>query len=64
MASITQNKQKCLIFTVVSRGSKKLIRLEQKEEYSTSKKKNSSGINYNKNNDNNNKNVILILISM
>ena len=39
---------------MVPRLKKSLIRLEQKEEYSTLKK--SSGINNNKNNDNNNNN--------
>ena len=37
MAGKTQNKEKCLIFIVVSQGRKKLIRLELKEEYLTSK---------------------------
>ena len=51
MAGITQNKQKLLIFIVVPKGRKILIRLDQKEECSTSEKKN-TGININKNNDN------------
>ena len=38
MAGITQNKQKCLIFIVVPQGRKNVIRLDQKEEYSTPKK--------------------------
>ena len=38
MIGLTQNKQKCLLFTLVSQGRKNLIRLDQKEEYSTSKK--------------------------
>ena len=39
MAGITQNKQKFLIFIVVPKGRKILIRLDQKEECSTSEKK-------------------------
>ena len=35
MVGKTQNKEKCLISIVVSRGRKKLIRLELKEEYLT-----------------------------
>ena len=31
MAGITQNKQKCLIFIVVSQGRKNLVRLDQNE---------------------------------
>ena len=54
MEAIAQNNQKCFIFIVVPRVKKILIRLEQKEEYSTLKK--SCGISNNKNNDNNNKN--------
>ena len=37
MAGITQNKLKCLIFIVVPQERKILIRLDQIEDYSTSK---------------------------
>ena len=32
MAGITQNKQKCVIFTVVPQGRKMLVRLDKNEE--------------------------------
>ena len=46
MEWITENKQKCFIFIVVPRDKNILIRLEQKEEYSTLTK--ISGSNNNK----------------
>ena len=41
MARIAQNKQKYLISLMVPQGRKFLIRLDQKDEYSTSKTKKS-----------------------
>ena len=54
MAGIRQNKQKCVIFILVPRERKSLIRLEQKEEYSTSKKKIHNNNNSHNSNINNN----------
>ena len=59
MAEIRQNKQKCLIFIVVSWCRKNLIRFEQKEEYWTWKKNQQQQqlrYQHDKNNDINNNN--------
>ena len=39
MAGITQNKQKCLIFIVVLKAGKMLVRLDQNEEKKKEKTK-------------------------